>query len=253
MKFVCILALVGLAVAAPNKFIPRTGKEWTPASLVNPDELGDYFEGDIEGPLPGILKNGLIDEKYRWDNGIVHYKFSSHFAEEKRDIVRAAMDEYKDLTNGCITFVERTDEKDYVYFTQDNDHGCHSKVGKVGGSQEINYPDWCLKKHGSILHEMYHALGFHHEQSRTDRDDYVTIMWDNIESGHEHNFNKYSADVVSGFGENYDYGSVMHYSAHAFSENGEKTIVTKDPDAEIGQRIKLSDVDLRKLMNMYKC
>ncbi|TOF77904.1 hypothetical protein CGJ15_26690, partial [Vibrio parahaemolyticus] len=91
---------------------------------------------------------------------------------------------------------------------------------------------------------MYHALGFHHEQSRTDRDDYVTIMWENIESGYEHNFNKYSADVISGFGEDYDYGSVMHYSAYAFSANNEKTIVTLDPDAVIGQREHLSEVDV---------
>ena len=52
-----------------------------------------------------------------------------------------------------------------------------------GGQQEINYPDWCLDSYGSTMHEMYHCLGFFHEQSRTDRDDYVTIMWDNIQAG----------------------------------------------------------------------
>ncbi|XP_071527690.1 zinc metalloproteinase nas-4-like [Panulirus ornatus] len=253
MKVICVFAMIGMALAAPNKLFPKTAKEWTPESLVNPEELGEYFEGDIELPLPPLNKNGLLNEKYRWSNGVVHYKFHSTFASDKRQVVRDAMDEYESLTNGCITFVERTHQDDYIHFTQDNGEGCHSSVGKRGGSQEINYPDWCLKKHGSVMHEMYHALGFYHEQSRFDRDDYVTIMWENIEPGREHNFNKYSTNVIGGFGEQYDYGSVMHYSAYAFSENGKKTIVTKDLNAVIGQRDHLSDVDLRKLMNMYKC
>ncbi|XP_050737057.1 zinc metalloproteinase nas-13-like [Eriocheir sinensis] len=163
------------------------------------------------------------------------------------------MAEYASRTSGCITFVERTSQSDYIYFTQDDSDGCHSMVGMRGGSQNINYPDWCLNQWGSVLHEMYPALGFYHEQSRYDRDDYVTIMWDNIEAGYEHNFDTYSESIISGFGEDYDYGSVMHYSAYAFSANGEKTIVTLDPNAVIGQRDDLSQVDLNKLMNMYNC
>ncbi|TOF73281.1 hypothetical protein CGJ15_27380, partial [Vibrio parahaemolyticus] len=78
MKFICLLSLVGVALAAPNRILfPKTGKEWTPASLINPDELGDYFEGDIKGPVPEILRNGLIDEKYRWVDGVVTYEFDS--------------------------------------------------------------------------------------------------------------------------------------------------------------------------------
>ena len=122
---------------------------------------------------------------------------------------------------------------------------------------------------------MYHALGFYHEQSRTDRNDYVQINWENIEDGYAGNFLRYPASVIDPFGEEYDYGSVMHYSSTGFSVNGEETItplashitrlfpfisretisisISQDPEAEIGQRIGLSDTDLAKLLNMYNC
>ncbi|KAK3855494.1 hypothetical protein Pcinc_038109 [Petrolisthes cinctipes] len=259
MKALCLLVVVVLfssSLAAPGHqkgFIPKSGKEWTPESLVNPDELGEFFEGDIMLPLPPRGKNGLLDERYRWTNGVVNYEFSSEFSSSQIAVVRGAMDDYESMTGGCITFVERSSESNYITFTQDDSRGCFSSVGMRGGSQQINYPQWCLDTYGSVLHEMLHALGFYHEQSRWDRDDYVTIMWENIEAGHEHNFDKYSDTVIGGFGENYDYGSVMHYSAYAFSDNGQKTIVTVDPNADIGQRDGLSQVDLNKLLNMYNC
>jgi len=43
-------------------------------------------------------------------------------------------------------------------------------------------------------------------------------------TGKEHNFRKYSEATVTNFGVQYDYGSIMHYSAHAFSKNGKPTI-----------------------------
>lgn len=60
---------------------------------------------------------------------------------------------------------------------------CWSYVGKQNtGNQSLSIGQWC-DHHGTVVHEILHALGFWHEHSRYDRDDYVTIIWENIEEG----------------------------------------------------------------------
>lgn len=75
------------------------------------------------------------------------------------------------------------------------------------------------------LFKMSTALGFTHMHTACDRDDYVTIHLENIRKGMEHNFVKeFASDDLS---QKYDYESIMHYSARAFSSNGKLTIVPK--------------------------
>lgn len=71
------------------------------------------------------------------------------------------------------------------------------------------------------------ALGFYHMQSATDRDDYVTIHLENVKPGKEHNFIKYTNSQVTNFNTTYDYNSIMHYSATAFSKDGNATMIPK--------------------------
>lgn len=94
--------------------------------------------------------------------------------------------------------------------------------------------------------------GFYHQQSASDRDDFVKIIWDNISDGHESNFDKYNSSYITDFGTSYDYNSIMHYSGKAFSKNGNETIVSLKNVTQLGQREGFTDDDVLKLNRMYE-
>lgn len=62
---------------------------------------------------------------------------------------------------------------------------CWSYVGDDRKGQNVSIGARCDTK-AIVEHELLHALGFYHEQSRSDRDDYVKIWWDQIEEGESH-------------------------------------------------------------------
>jgi choriolysin H len=160
-----------------------------------------------------------------------------------------AIAHYKEKT--CIQFVPRNGQRDYVNFISAG--GCYSYVGRVGRKQDISLQDsnpGCNTM-GIAVHEMMHALGYYHEQSRSDRDQYVTINLSNVRSGMEHNFDKRTDTTDQGT--TYDYASVMHYGAYAFAVNRNiKTITPKgNPNQQLGQRNGLSTIDAKSLNDAY--
>ena len=147
----------------------------------------------------------------------------------------------------CIRFVTRTDQTDYISIVKQS--GCWSWVGRTGKSQELSLGTGCLQK-GIIQHELIHALGFWHEQSRSDRDAFVRINFGNILEGQEGNFGRWDTNNLN---VPYDYTSVMHYAPKDFSKNSGDTIVPLDASAQIGQRDGMSENDILKINKLYVC
>ena len=59
-----------------------------------------------------------------------------------------------------------------------------------------------------------HAIGFHHEHTRPDRDQYVRILSSNIKPEELVNFEIQDEFRVNMSDVQYDFGSIMHYSAN---------------------------------------
>lgn len=115
-----------------------------------------------------------------------------------------------------------------------------------------------MNKKGFVQHELIHALGFAHTQSRPDRDNYVTLHYENMKNDirTKKQFKKVPRDLFSTFGLPYDYTSVMHYGEYEGSGVfWGKTISTKDPKYQevIGQRDGVSIGDIFMINKMYEC
>lgn len=187
-----------------------------------------------------------------WSHAVIPFEIDGQFGGAHRLLFQQAMRHWENST--CIRFVERQPDQhpNYVYFTVLS-CGCCSFVGRRGnGGQTISIGRNC-DKFGIVVHELGHVIGFWHEHTRPDRDQFVTIRTENIITGQEFNFDKQREGDVNTLGVPYDYESIMHYAPNTFAKPFLDTIFPVQRGRHIGQRLRLSAGDIRRANRLYNC
>ncbi|XP_048463253.1 astacin-like metalloendopeptidase [Rhincodon typus] len=181
-------------------------------------------------------------------NVYVPYVIDKIYTEDQTKVIWKSLQEISSLT--CVKFYyRRSNEPGYISVQSEN--GCYSYVGYRPTKRKLSLKVPGCVHFGLVAHEFLHAIGFQHEHSRSDRDEYLKIMWENVPKGREHNFNLLKTNNL---GTVYDYGSIMHYGRYAFSKNKNPTMVPiPDPNVEIGQARGLSTKDVIKINKLYSC
>jgi hypothetical protein len=273
-----VIALLSLCLAFIAHGIPVNVKISPPVPHVNahkpvhqginPQLLGGGFEGDMifpKGFNPKSSTRGVaIFGNKQWPNGIIPYDISAITIDSDREMITNAMHRLMydvatpkpdtDDRLACVYFRPR-ESTDKVYFKIQYGTGCSANVGYMTQQQSVMTLQQfgCFDYH-RVQHELMHVLGFYHEQSRPDRDDYLEIRLENVESAMAHNFNKYAwGSTVLNQGSSYDYASIMHYETDAFSMNGQPTMIPRKENVIIGVTEELSPIDIFEVRNFYGC
>ncbi|XP_078482330.1 uncharacterized protein LOC113474718 [Ciona intestinalis] len=219
-------------------------------SYVNKDDeefslfVGSAYKHERVGKWNQVaLPSGRIPVGYKLDNTL---KNSRKF----KDALKEAIKAYKENTCIDITPYDPAKHKKKFVDIKKGD-GCYASLG-YAEKQRMSIGYGCDYV-GIIIHEFLHTMGFAHEQTRPDRDQFVKVNFENIKSNQDYNFQKVAANRVYDLKSEYDIGSVMHYESLAFSKNYKNTIVdVKTGNALPTQKERLSESDIYEI-NVFLC
>lgn len=257
-----VAAMLGAAGGLPASSFAPEGSELAAmpesARLEARWAVENILEGRTNGARESVVQIGdmlfrtgqLVAEgaftSNRWPNGVVYYQFDDNVYFDDRQRWLDAAAEWSKVAK--LTFVEGTGDGNYIH-VQSSFTANYSYIGMIGGPQIMEIMDWDWKF--IIAHEIGHALGMIHEHCRNDRDEYVRIFPNNIQTGYGYNFQITKAVSYGA----YDFESVMHYSRTAFSWNGRSTIQPQwayRAYAELmGQLTHLTDLDKAGMAKRY--
>eukprot|EP00122_Pirum_gemmata_P020963 Pgem_evm1s19559 len=262
MKFtfpLLTLTYASSTFAAPASEAPTNPDDWC-GILVDPKQK-------LLSDVMSAYNMALDDDVYENDPVVWPQKTFVYDIEEKiesppyKDTVLKDIEEalkvVEDAFGDCITFKreKKTTQRNHVTFVKPNNSGCSSYVGTVGSPQVINLGGFggnpaqgCGT--GSTIHEILHALGMYHTQTRPDAPTKITIYRDNIDPRALINFEPVD---INTFGTEYTTKSIMHYGSSAFTKNGQPTILTNDGDIVQQNRAYMTEADIKHVRAIYQC
>ncbi len=207
---------------------------------------GDIIIGEV--PRNTLLKNlsGSVNEPglQIWPTTEIPFFIQPNLPNPDRVLQALAF-----FSGTNIHFVPYTNQEDAIVFELGMSN-CKSYLGYIGGHQKIMLSGGCGPK--EIAHEIMHSLGFLHEQNRTDRDNYVDVLWDNINPKFKMNFEKFSSKmmIVSGLSA-FDFESIMIYPETMFSINDQPTMKSKLVGQPVSPKDGPSSKDIERINKTY--
>lgn len=195
-------------------------------------KAGNYYllNGDIivhqDNPYAQYTMSAVVntkDKDYKWPDAKIPVVIDESIFVQKMDkVVYNALNQMNKKLE--LQVIARTNEKDYVrinYSPDLNGAAGSSFVGRRGGEQSLLLTK--SAREGVIWHELLHAAGVYHEQSRDDRDKFIKLDSQNIREALFYNFQIEPSSSSIG---SYDYCSIMHYPSNAFAKDISKPTIT---------------------------
>ncbi len=279
-KFLCLLGGVLVVASCSNDYEPTNldigiegatqlfdsswqEGEYTVLQLANGqimymDRDSTFFLGDIifskeqvelmNAPQP----KAVVVEPYvqYWQNKTIKYFISPGFTTAE---VQYILDGLSILEQEvCLDFVPSLTMSTtpcivFAYNTEKN----ASPIGMNSSKRNTIYLSSGGFTRSTVIHEVMHSLGFFHEQSRNDRDNYVIVYRENVEDGHWHNFQKVVDQGLEAMNLSpFDFDSIMIYDSNAFAIEGTLTM-TKLDGSYISRKTSLSNYDKAALNFIY--
>jgi Astacin (Peptidase family M12A)/Abnormal spindle-like microcephaly-assoc'd, ASPM-SPD-2-Hydin/Divergent InlB B-repeat domain len=234
----------GIYRGMPVTYVLKNGKAIFQGDII----LENVEPVDPQRPVPSF---GVAYSKYLWLKVGSQYQIPYVITSGTGDLtnLNAAIAQFNS-TFSNIQFVAYTTQTDYVnfYFDPNNFSGeCEAIVGRAGGKQSVGGSASCTV--ATILHELGHTVGLWHEQSRPDRNTYVSVNYDNLIKGSISNFNQIYDNAVETT--LFDYASIMEYPAFSFSRNGGPAIESIPAGIPLSNQTGYTAADIDGIERLY--